>query len=238
MCRQIVAPIQVGDLAFGGTVVRNGITMTTHDPLSDFERMRRLAQETDEDALDIRLNGRGLFPTDPTQRFAVNQAGLNKVMVKTFNAIDGRLQSMANDIGQAKGGHARAEVSQEAGVIALDMGLGYVRTVDKYELALWAQKHSNSGLDAATLRSFREADLVVMATDGPDIVYIAVEVSFTANKSDTDRAQRNAELLTRFTGIQAQAAIASVKNDDYVTEQVDQGLVHWHSIARRSLEPD
>lgn len=88
------------------------------------------------------------------------------------------------------------------------------------------------------MRSFREADLVVMATNGPDIVYVAVEVSFTANKSDADRAQRNAELLTRFTGCHAKAAIASVKNDDYVKEQVDQGLIHWHSISKRSLEPD
>ncbi len=194
--------------------------MTEHDPHSNFEQMRRLAQETNYDVQEMGPDGLVLFPTDPTQRFAVTQADLNKVMVKTFNAIDGRLQSMANDIGQVKGGHARAEVSQEAGVIALDMGLGYVRTMDKYELALWAQKHSNSGLDAAALRSFREADLVVMATDGPDIMYIAVEVSFTANKSDADRAQRNAELLTRFTGCQAKAAIASVKNDNYVMDLV------------------
>ena len=216
--------------------------MTTHDPHSDLEQMRRLAQETDYDAQGIDPNGAFLLPilspTDPAQRFAFNQAALNKVMVKTFSAIDGRLQAMANDIGQVKGGHARAEVSREAAIIALDMGLGYVRTVDKYELALWAQKHSNSDLDRATVRSFREADLVVMASDGPDIVYIAVEVSFTANKSDADRAQRNAELLARFTGCQAKPAIASVKNDDYVKEQVDQGLVHWHSISRRSLEPD
>lgn len=102
--------------------------MTTHDPHSDLEQqMRRLAQETDYDAQDMDPNGPVLSPilspTNPTQRFAVNQADLNKVMVKTFNAIDGRLRSMADDIGQVKGGHARAKVSQEAAVIALDMGL-------------------------------------------------------------------------------------------------------------------
>ena len=154
--------------------------MTTHDPRSDLERMRRLAQATNDDAQDMDPDGPVLFPTDPAQRVAVNQAGLNRAMVETLHEIDGRLQSMANDIGQAKGGHARAEVSQEAGVIALDKELGYVRTVDKYELAVWAQKHPNSDLYRATLRSFREADLVVQATDGPDIVYIAVEVSFAA----------------------------------------------------------
>ena len=77
-----------------------------------------------------------------------------------------------------------------------------------------------------------------MATDGSDTVYVAVEVSFTANKRDVDRAQRNAEFLKRFTGCRAKPAIASVKNDDYVSDQVDRGSVHWHSISRRSLEPD
>ena len=136
--------------------------MATHDPQSDYERMRRLADETVNDSQDIDpAVGSVLFPTDPAQRFAVNQAALNQIMVETFNMIDSRLRSVANDIGQVKGGHARAEVSQGAGVIALDMGLEYVRNVDKYDLALWAREHSNSGLDAADLRSFREADLVV-----------------------------------------------------------------------------
>lgn len=219
--------------------------MTTHNPRSDRDSMRRLAQDTYDDALDLDPNGPVLFSTDPAHQFALNQAALNRIMVKTFDrmderfgVIDDRLRSMANDIGQVKGGHARAEVYRDASVIALDMGLGYVRTVDKYELALWAHKNSNNDLDGPTLRSFREADLVIMATDGSEIVYIAVEVSFTADERDVGRAKRNADLLNRFTGYRAKAAIASVKNDDDVTSQVDRGLIHWHSISKRSLEPN
>ena len=159
-------------------------------------------------------------------------------LVRDVARIDRRQDAMSRDIAQVKGGHARTEVAQEAGVIALDMGLEYVRNVEKLELARWAQENSNSGIDPSELRSFREADLVVEASDGEDTVYIAVEISFTADRRDTGRAQRNAEFLQMFTGHLARAAIASVKNDDGATEQIDNGLLHWHSIERRSLEPD
>ena len=159
-------------------------------------------------------------------------------MAEDVEVIKSRQDSMAEDIGQVKGGHARAEVAREAGVIAFDMGLGYVRSVEKLELAAWAQKHSNSGFTTAELRSFRAADLVVQAIDGSEIVYIAVEISFTADKRDSDRAIRNSAMLEQFTGCQARAVVASVKNDDYVSEQVNKELIHWHPIDQRSLDPD
>ena len=159
-------------------------------------------------------------------------------MAEDIEVIKNRQDSMAEDIGQVKGGHARAEVAREAGVIAFDMGLGYVRSVEKLELAAWAQKHSNSGFTTAELRSFRAADLVVQAIDGSEIVYIAVEISFTADKRDSDRAIRNSAMLEQFTGCQARAVVASVKNDDYVSEQVNKELIHWHPIDQRSLDPD
>ena len=247
--------------------------MSTDEPNRDLNRMRHLAQQNVHNARDMdRLYPVG-SPEDAASEFAHNQAEINQLMVETFTVIDGRMETMAddvreikadletvktkqqtmvqdiarierrqntmsNDIAQVKGGHARVEVAQEAGVIALDMGLEYVRNVEKLELARWAQENSNSGIDSSELRSFREADLVVEARDGSDTIYIAVEISFTADRRDTDRAQRNANFLQMFTGHPAQAAIASVKNDDSATEQIDNGLVHWHSIERRSLEPD
>lgn len=240
--------------------------MTTQEPRRNLDRMERLARENDRNARDMDQMFPLGSHEDAASEFARSQAELNRIMVSTFTAINERLEivaeevdqvkgrqdamgadidqikrrqaTMADDIGLVKGGYARASVIRDASVIALDMGLGYVRTVDKYELAVWAQSHSNEGITRSDLRSFREADLVVQATDGFGIVYVAVEVSFTADKRDTDRALRNAALLTQFTGFQARAAIASVKNDDYVAEQVGSGTVHWHCIERRSLEPD
>lgn len=239
--------------------------MSTHES-NNLNRMSELAREIHHNASDIDPDHPVGSPGDPLSQFVRNQAELNQTMVETFASInedmgtirndvqeirtqqeslvrdvariDRRQDAMSRDIAQVKGGHARAEVAQEAGVIALDMGLQYVRNVEKLELAQWAQANSNRGINPSDLRSFREADLVVEASDGADTIYIAVEISFTADRRDTDRAQRNAQFLQMFTGHPARAAIASVKNDDGATGQIDSGLVHWHSIERRSLEPD
>jgi len=159
-------------------------------------------------------------------------------MAQDIDAIKTRQDSMADDIGLVKGGYARAEVIRGAGVIAFDLGLGYVRNVEKLELAALAQKHSNSGFATADLRSFRAADLVVQAINGSEIVHLAVEISFTADHRDSDRAIRNAAMLEQFTGSPARAVVASVKNDDHVAQLIDQGQIHWHPIDHRSLDPD
>ena len=241
--------------------------MATQEPNRDLRRMEDLIRRNADSADDLRFQDdptrsieRALPDFVETQveinrEVATSLAAINEQlgtlvsdmdevksrqdsMAEDINVIKNRQDSMAEDIGQVKGGHARAEVAREAGVIAFDMGLGYVRSVEKLELAAWAQKHSNSGFTTAELRSFRAADLVVQAIDGSEIVYIAVEISFTADKRDSDRAIRNSAMLEQFTGCQARAVVASVKNDDYVSEQVNKELIHWHPIDQRSLDPD
>ena len=87
-------------------------------------------------------------------------------------------------------------------------------------------------------RSFRNADLVIEATDGTGTRYIAMEVSFTADRRDCDRAIRNAGLITRFTGKPAQAAVASVRNDREAAEAVESGAVYWHELEDRTPSPE
>ena len=76
------------------------------------------------------------------------------------------------------------------------MGLEFVRTLSSDEL----RDMAGNTLPRDIGRSFRNADLVIQATDGADARYIAMEVSFTADRRDCNRAVRNAELITRFTG--------------------------------------
>ena len=69
-------------------------------------------------------------------------------------------------------------------------------------------------------------------------MYLAVEVSFTADKRDADRAVRNVEFLRRCTGNEAKAVVASVKNDRHVSQLIKQGLVYWHQIDEDTLKAD
>ena len=105
------------------------------------------------------------------------------------------------------GDFARTRIVQDAGGIASDMGLQFVRTLSSEDL----RKMAGNTLPRDVGRSFRNADLVIEATDGTGARYIAMEVSFTADLRDCNRAIRNAGLITRFTGKPAQPAIASVR---------------------------
>ena len=114
------------------------------------------------------------------------------------------------------------------------MGLEFARTLSARDLSDMA----GNSLPRDAHSSFRNADLVIQATDGADTRYIAMEVSFTADRRDCDRAIRNAGLITRFTGKAAQAAVASVRNDREATESVESGAVCWHPLEDRTPSPE
>ena len=141
---------------------------------------------------------------------------------------------MESDMSGFMGGYARVRVVEDAAGIASDMGLEYVRTLSREDLSRMA----GGSLDPDTGRSFRNADLVIEATDGGDTRYVAMEISFTGGRRELDRAVRNANLITRFTSKTAQVAIASVRNDREAEEAVESGTVYWHPLEDRTPAPE
>ena len=148
--------------------------------------------------------------------------------------LEVRMDRIEGDTGTLKGDFARTRTVQDAQGIASDIGLEFVRTLSAADLSEMA----GNALPRDVGRSFRNADLVIEATDGTDTRYIAMEVSFTADRRDCDRAIRNAGLITRFTGKPTQPAIASVRNDRDATEAVESGAVYWHPLEDRTPSPE
>ena len=177
------------------------------------------------------------FVSDQKQ-FNAEQREFNAKTDDHFARIDRRFDTLSNDVAQVKGGHARAVAVDNAAVIALDMGFEYVRFLSRLEMALMAQRAKGGDIPANELESFRNADLIIEAKNGSQTHYITVEASFTSDHRDTDRAQRNARFLTRFTGCPAHAAVASVRNDHAVEAQITSGIIHWHHIPLRDLDPE
>ena len=145
-----------------------------------------------------------------------------------------RLNRMEGDIGSLKGFYARNQVIQDAPGIAEDMGFEFVRVLSNIDLSRMA----GGRLDRDTLRSFRNADLVMEATDDIGTSYIALEISFTADRRETGRAMRNAEFITQFTGRPARPAIASVRNDREAAVVVESGAVYWYQLQDRTPNPE
>ena len=146
--------------------------------------------------------------------------------------LEERVGRIEGDTGAIKGDFARTRTVQDARNIAYDMGLELVRTLSSDEL----RDMAGNTLPRDVGRSFRNADLVIEAADRTDTRYIAMEVSFTADRRDCDRAIRNAGLITRFTGKAAQAAVASVRNDRDAAEAVESGALYRHPLEGRTPE--
>ena len=125
--------------------------------------------------------------------------------------MDARLGRIESDTRTIRGYTAMARAPHDAQGIAADMGLQFVRVLSTTDLSEMA----GNTLPRDVGRSFRNADLVTLATDGAGTRYIAMEVSFT--------------------GKPAQAAVASVRND---RDAVESGEVYWHPLEDRTPSPE
>ena len=150
-----------------------------------------------------------------------------------------QLKQLRDDIGPIKAAHVRNAARDAADMLAEAQGLEFVDILDRKELGAMVRSSDTRGISKGDLDSFRFADMVLRATDadGADC-YVAVEVSYTANGRDTDRAIRNAEYLTRFTGSRAVAVVAGRRFDDRISNAVKSGAVAWYELSARALEVD
>lgn len=144
-----------------------------------------------------------------------------------------RFNRMEGDMSTFKDFYVNRQPFTDASGIAGDYDLEFVRVLTPEDLSRMA----GNNLPMNVRRSFRNADLIIEGADSVGVSYIVIEVSYTADKRDTDRAIRNAELITRFTGRPAQPVIASVRNDYAVEELIESGAVHWYSIRNHAGEP-
>ena len=121
--------------------------------------------------------------------------------------------------------------------IAEDLGLEYEKQLTQREVRDLIRNQDTADIAPGDLRSFRTADIIIEATDAAgQLHYIAVEVSFTADRRDIDRPIRNAGYLTRFTGQPAHAVVASVRTDHRIDDVIHSGQVHWHQLRERSAQ--
>ena len=167
------------------------------------------------------------------------RADLERQLFEQRNDLQREMNQLRADIGPLKAAHARNAAMEEAGMIAEDLGLSLVGILSRDDLRSLAQRADAGDVSKHDLRSFRRADMVLRATDAAGTeCYLAVEVSYTANGRDTERAVRNAQLLTRFTGLRASAVVVSLRLDNRIRPAVDSGEVAWYQLDAEDLEVD
>ena len=163
------------------------------------------------------------------RQFNEEQRQINRNTVARFDRMEG-------DISTLKGNYALDRAIDRADVIAVELHLQYVRNMTNPELTQIALAASGGQGLVGDWRSFREADLVIVASADGETNYLAVEVSYTAGQEDTRRAIRNARILEEQTGQPARAVIASNRNTREVQAVIDSGQVYWHSLPDRMFQ--
>ena len=143
-----------------------------------------------------------------------------------FDRIDKRFDKIDGNVVDLKGHIANISARERAPIVAAEMDLEWRRTMTTGEtVAVWQTAHRSGmteGISRGDRSSFWGADLIFEAldTEGKPC-YVVVEASYTATPRDTDRSIRNAEFLTRFTGVPTYAAITSV----YVDNRIKNDLI-------------
>ena len=160
-------------------------------------------------------------------------------LAQRMDAMVQRQDRMQDDLAWLKGRIIYDIVRDDAALIADDMGFVLDRTLVRADLRRLMEGQDLSDLPRGEVRSFHRADLVMEVVDSEgNLHYIAVEASFTVNGRDSRRALRNAELLTRFTGRPSVAAVAGVRYDQRLKDEIESDQLHWHEIPSEDLEAE
>lgn len=206
------------------------------------EEFLRLLDENAEFRQQVRQRILSQELIELPERFAVFASRVDEFITeqRAINArVEKRLQGIADDIGMLKGNVAvRATRDNAERIVEEVLDLHPHSILSRSELIAMLRPQA-SEIERTWRHSFYRADLVMRceANDGT-VHYMAAEASYTADRRDSDRALRNAGLLTRCTNAPAHAVVASVRNDHEVQALVDAGKVHWFQLTNRDLTPD
>ncbi len=150
---------------------------------------------------------------------------------KDIVEIKREVRLLRDDVGDLKGPRAEEETGKDIDFIAEQLGLTLTRVLTRDDLRALLPAKPLPGMPSKVRHSFTKADYVAEAVDeSGETRYIAVEASYTVNGRDTDRAIRNAGILTQLTGKAARAVVAGYRIDDRQRSVIESGEVFWHEL--------
>ena len=192
------------------------------------ERVGGLEQRSDEHTQTLAEHGQMLADQGKAIARLEERVGEHSA---EFVEIRRQFQLLRDDFGDLKGPRPEEAAAEDIDFIAEELGLSFVRVLTRDDLKSLLRAQPLPDLERGVRHSFTKADIVAEAADeSGETRYIAVEASYTVNGRDTDRALRNAEILTRLTGKPAQAVVAGYRLDDRVRVRVESGEVYWREL--------
>ena len=148
------------------------------------------------------------------------------------------IKRLDNNVGELKGFQIMTLTLQKMQSHGSILGFKVAQYLTSNELGKLVQSSDTTGIEERDLDSFKRADIIIKAFEASGTpCYIAIEASYTVDKSDTRRAIRNAEFLTRFTKEPAYAIVSGVKKTKSVDQLIHAGMVEWYQIPKSKVKP-
>ena len=173
------------------------------------------------------------------EEFNREQREFNQRQLDTNDSVQSSLRQIRDSIGELRGNVARSIALDHIPEITDHAGLEYKDLLVRAQRVQLLRTVSHQAIPNDQRRSFYRADLIILGQDpqGQEN-WIALEASYTADERDTERALRNANILTDLTSKPAKAAIASVSNDHRIQDQIDSGEVLWYPLDPADFTPE
>ena len=160
-------------------------------------------------------------------------------ILNRLDEIERALKRVFDDFAIIKGRFTYNVAYDEMRTMLEDMGYEHRHTLTRDEVRQLVSSSDRTGLPVSDLRSFRRADFIVeVSNESGQIGYVAAEASFTVDERDVTRAVRNAEYMTRFTGLLGWSAVMGVRRVNDVADAINSGQVYWFEIDEARLVPE
>ena len=167
---------------------------------------------------------------DEVREFRSNQEKFNQEVLRRFDNMDRRFDRMEHDNSWLKNFSTEYRAESHAYSICVAAGCEPSRILPRAELNDIARSLADPGITPGDRGSFASADMVIEADSNGELVYIAVEVSYSADQRDRRRAMRNAGYLSDVTGRRAIPALAGIRYDQELQTAIDRREIIWFEI--------
>ena len=167
---------------------------------------------------------------DEAREFRGNQEHFNQEVLRRFDNIDRRFDRMEHDNSWLKNFSTEYRAESHAYSICVAAGCEPSRILARAELNDIARRLTDPGITPGDRGSFASADMIIEADSNGEPVYIAVEVSYSADQRDRRRAARNAGYLTGVTGHRAIPVLAGIRYDQELQTAIDRGEIIWFEV--------
>ena len=164
---------------------------------------------------------------------------LPEQLARFVETANKRFDTLERNDAEFKGQMATLAAHRMLGKIAEVTNSRRPRWMEDVEIIDIADDADTSRMPPNELQSFRAIDLALRAIDKStgEQGHIVIECSYTVDANDVERAQRNADYMTQFTGVPTKAVVMGNVIPDGVVRIAGQAAVACITITNKSARP-